>query len=77
MMSKSSRVEYAIELVRRADDTLGSALRVLSGLNPLASEHIVEAQGQCLDAITHLETRSKKKSKKNLTSARECVKVNA
>jgi hypothetical protein len=76
-MSKSNRVEYAIELVRRADDTLGSALRVLSGLNPLAAEHIVESQGQCLDAITHLETGLKRKSKKNLTSARECVKVGA
>lgn len=69
MMSKSSRVEYAIELVRRADDTLGSALRVLSGLSPLASEHIVEAQGQNLDAITHLE-EAKKSLRRGLTTSK-------
>jgi len=72
MMSKISRVEYAIELVRRADDMLGSALRMLSGLSPLASEHIVEAQGQNLDAITHLE-EAKKKLRKGLTTARKSV----
>ena len=70
MMNKDERIDYAIELVQRADDTLGSALRMLSGLSPLAADHIVEAQGQCLDAITHMQTRPlKRKVKKDLKSA--------
>ena len=70
MMNKDERIDYAIELVQRADDTLGSALRMLSGLSPLAADHIVDAQGQCLDAITHMQTRPlKRKVKKDLKSA--------
>lgn len=72
MMTKTERIDYAIELVRRADDTLGSALRMLSGLSPLASEHIVEAQGQNLDAITHLE-EAKKSLRTGLTTSKKSV----
>lgn len=60
-MSKDQKIDYAIELVQRADDMLGSALRMLGGMSPLAKEHIVEAQGQCLDAITYMQTRPLKK----------------
>ena len=64
MMTKNERIDYAIELVQRADDMLGSALRMLSGNCQLASEHIVEAQGQCLDAVTHMQTRTLRKKLK-------------
>ena len=67
MMSKDKRIDHAIELVQRADDTLGSALRMLSGLNPLAAEHIVDAQFQCDDAITHMQTRPLKRAKKKVS----------
>ena len=78
MMSKDERINYAIELVNRADDTLGDALRMLSGLNPLAAEHIVDAQYQYMDAVTHMQTRPlKKNSGKKLTNSRKRGRVSA
>jgi hypothetical protein len=64
MMSNNERIDYAIELVLRADDTLRGAMRSLAGLNPLAAEHIVNAQGHCLDAVEHMQTRPLKKKRK-------------
>ena len=72
-MSKDQKIDYAIELIERADDMMGSALRMIGGMNPLASEHIVEAQGQCLDAITHMQTRPLKKLKRGLTDSKKSV----
>lgn len=56
-MTEKQRINKAIEIVSQADFKLGEALRMLAGICPLAAEHIVEAQGQCLDAITHMENR--------------------
>ena len=56
-MTKDQRIDKAIEIVSQADFQLGEALRMLNGACPLAADHIVEAQGQCLDAVIHMETR--------------------
>lgn len=68
MMTRNEKIDCAIELVQRADDMLGEALRMLNGMRPLASEHIVESQGQCLDAVTHMQTRNLSRKKKSSKS---------
>jgi hypothetical protein len=65
-MTKDQRIDKAIEIVSQADSQLGEALRMLQGSSPLAADHIVDAQGQCLDAITHMQTRTLKKSEKRI-----------
>jgi hypothetical protein len=65
-MKKDKCIYKAIEFVNEADLLLGKALKVLYGDCPLASDHIVNAQYQCMDAITHMQTRSLKKIKKSV-----------
>ena len=72
-MTKNQRLDKAIEIVRQADFLHGEALRMLSGKCPLAAEHITEAQGQNLDAITHMEEAHEKKLRKGLTSSKKGV----
>ena len=84
-MTKNQRINKAMEIVNQADSKLLEALRMLNGHSPLAAEHIVEAQGQCLDAITHMEhmvnrplvrklqRRLKRISEKYLTKGRSVI----
>lgn len=66
IMTKDQRINKAISLVGQADDILGDALRMLpkSVSCRLAADHVVDAQGQCLDAITHMQTRPLRRKKK-------------
>jgi hypothetical protein len=53
----TQRIE-TITLIEAADALLCKAMRSNGGKhrNALAAEHIVDAQAQLLDAITHLQT---------------------
>lgn len=81
-VTKDQRIIAAIHLVMEADDKLGSALRMLQGICPLAGEHIMDAQRHNLDAITHMQIRpmpwryfgsSKKNLKRGLTTGKKAV----
>lgn len=63
-MTVCRRIAKAAKLVNKADAILGEATRMLNGHSPLAADHIRESQGQCLDALAHMENVTRKEVEK-------------
>jgi hypothetical protein len=67
-MTTDQQVDKAIALVHKADDLCREALQLLGVANyaRLAAEDIVDAQCHLMDAVTHMQSRPWRITKKKV-----------